>query len=69
MRSTTEFTEHAENNSLPDLSGREKLALWPAAVMALGMGVAPLLWLNEIDPAVHNVLIPFTQFAARMVAR
>ena len=60
---------HAENNSLPDLSGREKLALWPAAVMALGMGVAPLLWLNEIDPAVHNVLIPFTQFTARMVAR
>ncbi len=60
---------HTENSSLPDLSAREKLALWPAAVMALGMGVAPLLWLNEIDPAVHNVLVPFTQFAARVVAR
>jgi NADH-quinone oxidoreductase subunit M len=60
---------HTENSSLPDLSAREKLALWPAAVMALGMGVAPLLWLNAIDPAVHNALVPFTQFAARVVAR
>ncbi len=60
---------HTENASLPDLSAREKLALWPAAVMALGMGVAPLLWLNAIDPAVHNALVPFTQFAAKVVAR
>src|SRR5436309_5834290 len=28
---------HEENNSLPDLSIREKVALWPAAVMALAM--------------------------------
>jgi len=47
---------HAENNSLPDLSGREQLALWPTAVAALVMGVAPLLWLNIIDPAVQNAL-------------
>jgi len=60
---------HPENSSLPDLSSREKLALWPAAVMALVMGVAPLLWLNAIDPAVHNALVPFTQFAAKVVAR
>jgi len=33
------------------------------------MGVAPLLWLNAIDPAVHNVLVPFTQFASRLVIR
>ncbi|HEX7893694.1 MAG TPA: hypothetical protein VF447_05830, partial [Terriglobales bacterium] len=45
-------------NSLPDLSLRESTALWPAALMALIMGVAPLLWLNGIDPAVHNVLHP-----------
>jgi hypothetical protein len=37
--------------------------------MALAMGVAPLLWLNAIDPAVHNALVPFTQFASRLVAR
>src|ERR1700746_745071 len=42
---------HAENSSLPDLDGREQLALWPAAVAALGMGVAPMVWLNAIDPA------------------
>ena len=45
----------------------ERIALWPAAIMALGMGVAPLLWINEIDPAVHNVLVPFAQFAAKVV--
>jgi NADH-quinone oxidoreductase subunit M len=60
---------HPENNSLPDLNMRERAALWPAAIMALVMGVAPLLWLNAIDPAVHNALVPFTQFAARMVSR
>jgi NADH-quinone oxidoreductase subunit M len=60
---------HEENNRLPDLNLRERTALWPAAVMALAMGVAPLLWLNAIDPAVHNALVPFTQFASRLVAR
>jgi len=47
---------HDENNRLPDLNLREKTALWPTVVMALAMGVAPMLWLNGIDPAVHNVL-------------
>jgi NADH-quinone oxidoreductase subunit M len=55
---------HTENNSLPDLSGREQLALWPTAVAALVMGVAPLLWLNIIDPAVQNALAPFAQTAS-----
>ena len=61
--------KHQENNSLPDLDLRERVALWPAAIMALVMGVAPLLWLHAIDPAVHNVLVPFTQFASRMVGQ
>jgi NADH-quinone oxidoreductase subunit M len=47
---------HAENNTLPDLSAREQLALWPTAIAALVMGVAPLLWLNVIDPAVNATL-------------
>ncbi|HKW19343.1 MAG TPA: NADH-quinone oxidoreductase subunit M [Terriglobales bacterium] len=55
--------KHEENNSLPDLDLRERVALWPAAVVALVMGVAPMLWLNAIDPAVHSVLAPLTQFA------
>ncbi len=46
-----------ENHYLADLNVRERVALWPTAIMALGMGVAPLLWINEIDPAVHNVLV------------
>ena len=50
--------KHDVNNALPDMNLREKTALWPAVVMALVMGVAPMLWLNGIDPAVKNVLSP-----------
>ncbi len=63
------IVKHEENSALPDLNPRERVALWPAAIMALAMGVAPLLWLNAIDPAVHNVLVPFTQFAAQAVGQ
>jgi len=61
--------KHAENNSLPDLNLRERAALWPAAIMALVMGAAPLLWLNTIDPAVHNVLQPPAHLDAKVVGR
>jgi NADH-quinone oxidoreductase subunit M len=61
--------KHAENNSLPDLDLREQVALWPAAVMALIMGIAPLWWLNAIDPAIHNVLASFSQLAAKAVTQ
>jgi NADH-quinone oxidoreductase subunit M len=61
--------KHAVNETLPDLSGRERAALWPAAVMALVMGVAPLLWLNAIDPAVQAALAPFTQLASKVIGR
>ncbi|HJT69691.1 MAG TPA: NADH-quinone oxidoreductase subunit M [Terriglobales bacterium] len=61
--------KHEENNSLPDLNLRERVALWPAAVIALVMGVAPLLWLNAIDPAVHNALAPFTQTMTQVISR
>src|SRR5262252_2855337 len=44
---------HDINNTLPDLDGRERTALWSAAVPALVMGVAPLIWLNAIEPAVN----------------
>jgi NADH-quinone oxidoreductase subunit M len=60
---------HPVNLSLPDLSGRERAALWPAAVVALVMGVAPLLWLNAIDPSVQAVLAPFAELASKMVRR
>jgi NADH-quinone oxidoreductase subunit M len=54
---------HEVNERIPDLDMRERVALWPAAIAALVMGVAPLLWLNSIDPAVQAALAPFAQFA------
>ncbi|MBV9182741.1 MAG: NADH-quinone oxidoreductase subunit M [Acidobacteria bacterium] len=61
--------KHAENRSLPDLRLRERVALWPAATVALVMGVAPLLWLNAIDPAVRGLLVPFTQFVTQVIGQ
>jgi NADH:ubiquinone oxidoreductase subunit 4 (subunit M) len=61
--------KHDVNRSLPDLTGREKAALWPTAVAALAMGVIPLLWLNPIEPAVRGVLAPFSQAVAQVVGR
>ena len=58
---------HAVNETLRDLSGFEKWAVWPCAVMALVMGVAPIVWLAAIDPAVQAVLTPFARVASRMV--
>ncbi len=55
------------NANLRDLDARERLSLWPLAVAALVMGVAPMLWLHSIDPAVSAALKQFdaaTQAAA-----
>jgi NADH:ubiquinone oxidoreductase subunit 4 (subunit M) len=60
---------HGVNSTLPDLNLREKAALWPIAVAALVMGVAPLLWLSAIDPAVQAALSPFTQLASKVVGQ
>ncbi len=60
---------HPVNNSLPDLSTFEKWSVWPCAVAALVMGVAPILWLGAIDPAVRAALTPFAQVASRVVGR
>jgi NADH-quinone oxidoreductase subunit M len=60
---------HAVNNSLQDLSGFEKWAVWPCAAMALVMGVAPILWLAAIDPAVQAALSPFVRVASGVMGR
>src|SRR5277367_4330524 len=60
---------HPVNETLPDLDTRERIALLPAAAVALVMGVAPLLWLNAIDPAVQTALAPFAQLASKVVGR
>jgi NADH-quinone oxidoreductase subunit M len=60
---------HAVNNSLPDLEGFEKAAVWPCAVAALVMGVAPIIWLAAIDPATHSALAPIAQMTAKVVGQ
>jgi NADH-quinone oxidoreductase subunit M len=60
---------HPVNNSLRDLSAFEKFAIWPCAALALVMGVAPIVWLGAIDPAVQAALTPFTHVASRLVGQ
>src|SRR6202171_5638904 len=60
---------HSVNEALPDLDTRERIALLPVAAAALVMGVAPLLWLNAIDPAVQTALAPFAQWASKVVGQ
>jgi NADH-quinone oxidoreductase subunit M len=60
---------HEANRTLPDMDTRERVALWPTAIAALVMGVAPLLWLNAIDPAARNALAPFAQLASKVVGQ
>jgi NADH-quinone oxidoreductase subunit M len=61
--------KHDVNKTLPDLNLREKAALLPTSVMALLMGVAPILWLSSIDPAVQTALAPFPELAAKVVGQ
>ncbi len=44
------------NASLHDLDARERVSMWPLAIAALVMGVAPMLWLHSIDPSVSAAL-------------
>ncbi|HEX9120920.1 MAG TPA: NADH-quinone oxidoreductase subunit M [Terriglobales bacterium] len=60
---------HDVNLKLPDLDLRERIALWPLALAALVMGVAPLIWINAVDPAVRNVLATAAQFTSQVVGR
>ena len=60
---------HPINNSIADLLGFEKAAIWPCAVAALVMGVAPIMWLAAIDPAVQAALTPFAQTVSKLVAQ
>jgi NADH-quinone oxidoreductase subunit M len=47
------------NVNLRDLDARERVSLWPLAIAALVMGVAPMLWLHSISPSVAAVLKQF----------
>jgi len=56
------------NVSLRDLDARERVSLWPLAIAALVMGVAPMLWLHSIDPSVSAALKQFSS-ATQTVTR
>jgi NADH-quinone oxidoreductase subunit M len=60
---------HPINNSMGDMIGFEKAAVWPCAAAALVMGVAPILWLGAIDPAVQAALVPFHQVVSKVVGQ
>ena len=60
---------HPVNEGLADIAGFEKAAVWPCAVAALVMGVAPILWLAAIDPAVQSVLTPAAQVFSKVVGQ
>jgi len=47
------------NKSLTDMDARERVSMWPVAIAALVMGVAPNLWLHSIDPSVAYALTQF----------
>jgi NADH-quinone oxidoreductase subunit M len=58
---------HPVNNSLGDLTDFEKWAVWPCAAAALVMGIAPILWLGAIDPAVQAALTSIPQVVGKVV--
>jgi NADH-quinone oxidoreductase subunit M len=47
---------HDENRTLPDISFREQISLWPLAVLALIMGVASPYWIGTIEKPVANII-------------
>jgi len=45
-----------ENASLPDLTPRERLTLWPAVAMTIVMGVFPMIFLRPMEPSVARLV-------------
>jgi len=60
---------HPVNHGLADMTGVERAAVWPCAVAALVMGVAPILWLAAIDPAVQAALSYLPQMVSKVVGQ
>jgi NADH-quinone oxidoreductase subunit M len=46
-------SEQAASKPAIDLDGRELAVLWPLAVLTLVMGLAPSLWLPQIEQGVN----------------
>ncbi len=47
---------HEENERLPDITLRERFALWPAVAMAIVMGVAPAVFLRPMEASVNRLV-------------
>jgi len=47
---------HEENATLPDLTTRERITLWPAVAMAIVMGVFPMAFLKPMEPSVARLV-------------
>jgi NADH-quinone oxidoreductase subunit M len=60
---------HPINNSMADMIGVEKAAIWPCAAAALVMGVAPIVWLAAIDPATQAALATVPQVLSKVVGQ
>jgi NADH-quinone oxidoreductase subunit M len=45
-----------KNAALPDLSARERFALWPAVAMVIVMGLFPMIFLRPMEPAVTRLV-------------
>jgi len=60
---------HPINNAMRDMMGFEKAAVWPCIAAALVMGVAPILWLAAIDPAVQAALSSIPQMVGKVVGQ
>jgi len=58
-----------ENRRLADAGARERLALWPTAVLALAMGVVSPLWMRSIDRAVEAALGPLSYLVSSVIGR
>ncbi|HWX54119.1 MAG TPA: NADH-quinone oxidoreductase subunit M [Verrucomicrobiae bacterium] len=59
---------HDENRSLADIDTRERISLWPVAIMALVMGVASPYWMKTIDTAVAKNIKQVVQPASVVTA-
>ena len=58
---------HPINNSMADMLGVEKAAVWPCVAAAFIMGIAPIVWLGAIDPAVQAALASVPQVVSKVV--
>ena len=45
-----------KNTTLPDLTTRERITLWPAVAMVIVMGVFPMVFLEPMEPAVARLV-------------